>query len=88
MNGKKFPEETLQNLVESLPRRVEAVVATKKWTNSILQSMYLECGAITVLVRVMGWCPNTFVHILFLWPVKTVHIPLALILDPVIPNIV
>jgi len=35
----KIPINTLLNLVESLPRRVEAVIAAKDWANVILNPM-------------------------------------------------
>jgi len=39
---KQIPAAMFQHLVESLPRRVEAVVAAKGGTNSILMPMILE----------------------------------------------
>jgi hypothetical protein len=39
---KQVPAAMFQQLVESLPRRVEAVVAAKGGTNSILMPMILE----------------------------------------------
>jgi hypothetical protein len=39
---KQVPAAIFQNLVESLPRRVEAVIAAKGETNSILIRMILE----------------------------------------------
>ena len=39
---KQVPSAMFQQLVESLPRRVEAVIATKWGTNSILMPMILE----------------------------------------------
>jgi hypothetical protein len=39
---KQVPAAMFQHLVESLPRRVEAVIAAKGETNSILMPMILE----------------------------------------------
>ena len=39
---KQIPATMFQHLVESLPRRVEAVIAAKGGTNSILMPMILE----------------------------------------------
>jgi hypothetical protein len=39
---KQVPAAMFQHLVESLPRRVEAVVAAKGGSNSILMAMILE----------------------------------------------
>jgi hypothetical protein len=39
---KQVPTAMFQYLVESLPRRVEAVIAAKGGTNSILMPMILE----------------------------------------------
>jgi len=36
-------------------------------TNSIIMSMYLECSFITVPVGAMVRCPNTFVHIAYMY---------------------
>ena len=42
LNGSKCPTAMFQHLVESLPRRVAAVIAAKRGTNSILIPMILE----------------------------------------------
>ena len=42
LNRCKSPAAIFQHLVESLPRRVEAVIAAKGRTNSILMPMILE----------------------------------------------
>jgi hypothetical protein len=39
---KQVPSAMLQHLLESLPRRVEAIIAAKAGTNSILMPMILE----------------------------------------------
>jgi hypothetical protein len=40
---KQDPAAMFQRLVESLPRRLEAVIASKGGTNSTLMPMILEC---------------------------------------------
>ena len=40
--GKQVPAAMFQHLVESLPRKMEAVIAAKRGTNSILIPMILE----------------------------------------------
>jgi hypothetical protein len=40
LNGRMFPAAMFQHL--SLPRRVEAIIAAKEGTNSILMPMILE----------------------------------------------
>jgi hypothetical protein len=42
LNGSTFLQFFSQHLVESLPRRVEAVIAAKRGTNSILMPIILE----------------------------------------------
>lgn len=61
----QIPIDTLQNLVKSLPLRVEAVCSHRggrSGPNSIIMAMVLEWTYIDVKV----WCSQTFNHIVYI----------------------
>lgn len=65
LNGYTFPQAHIKNLVESFPRRVEAVVATKKYKGQLYINVHVFYGTFNMLIQVrLVKCLQTFGHVL------------------------